>query len=396
MMAEEPDTRHISKATPQEMPLAGVKVVETATYLSGPIVGMMLVDLGADVLKVEPPKGDPLRRFARPKGPMSAQFASVNRGKRGISLDLTREDHRVVLAEQLRDADIFVCNWRAPVAAKLGLDDESLVAANPRLIRCYLSGFGADGPFSERPAFDSTIQSLSGLAHSQAIDGVPQLVRSYVADKVSPMMAVQGVLSALYQRERTGKGLRVDLSMLDAVSYFNFPDLMCGHTFLDEDPGDMTFRMIAATRPVPALDGYFVVSPVTVAQIRRALDAVGVADRLDELLSIEDAPTMAASVLGAIADVTASWPLEKVLARFKEFDLPASPCIDAKTHLEHPQVVWNDIYSVAEWPGMGPVRTVRYPADFDQVQLRHADRPAPMLGEANDELVPGEGVDVAG
>ena len=144
-------------------PLAGVKVVETAIYMAGPYAGMMLADLGADVVKIESAKGDPFRKYGRPKTPFSAVFANCNRSKRSVVLDLKDPAGRDALLELLADSDVFLANWRAGVAESLGLSDDVLAAANPRLVRCFVTGYGPDGPLAAEPAFDTVLQGRSAL-----------------------------------------------------------------------------------------------------------------------------------------------------------------------------------------------------------------------------------------
>ena len=178
-------------------PLSGVSVVEIGSYMSVPFAAMMLADLGADVVKVEPPKGDPFRRFARPKGAMAAVFVNANRGKKSIVLDLKQAIDRDRLCELLRNSDVVLSNWRPAVAERLGLGDDVLAALNPRLIRVYVSGYGSSGPDRDKPSYDSVVQARSGLTWAQGGDDRPTLAVGYLVDKTTAMMTAQATIAAL-------------------------------------------------------------------------------------------------------------------------------------------------------------------------------------------------------
>jgi len=189
-------------------PLEGITVVETASYLSGPWAGMMLADLGAEVIKVEPPGGDPYRRFGRPVTPVAPVWAACNRGKRSVVVDLKTDQGVAQLLDLVAETDVFLSNWRPDVAERLGIGDDVLAAANPRLIRCWISGNGPSGPRVGEPAFDTVIQARSGMTDAISSDGAPTVSYGYPIDKLTPMLATQAILAALFARERSGAGDR--------------------------------------------------------------------------------------------------------------------------------------------------------------------------------------------
>src|SRR3954453_565283 len=166
-------------------PLEGLKVVEAANYMSGPYATMMLGDLGAEVIKVEPPKGDPFRRFGRPKTYASPQFVNCNRSKRSVVLDLKSPDDQAAMLRLLDSADILLSNWRPAVAARLGLGDEVLAARNPRLIRVSVSGEGPTGPLTDDPVFDTIVQARSAMAFGLSGADEPMLLPGYPVDKLT-------------------------------------------------------------------------------------------------------------------------------------------------------------------------------------------------------------------
>lgn len=360
-------------------PLSGIRVIETATYISGPYAGLILSDLGAEVIKVEPPRGDPLRKFGRPRGSMSSIFANCNRGKKSIVLDFKVDADRDQLLDLAAGSDIVLANWRAESADRMGLGDDVFVAKNPRLIRAYTSGFGLSGPLAASPVFDSTIQAMSGMAYLQGTEGAPAMVKSYLYDKTTGLMVAQTILAALFNRSRTGVGSRIDLSMLDSAAYMNFPDMFADDTFLDVDPGGGIREVITANQPVPARDGWLIVSPVTVAQIKRACEAVGAPEEIDGVLANSDGAKLTRSFVAVIAARTPAKSVAQWLEIFSEHDVAAAPCLSNQEHLEHPQVVSEHLYSIEKWNELGRVRQVRYPATFSDSEPWTA-RPAPELG----------------
>jgi formyl-CoA transferase len=210
--------------------LSGVRIVEQGTFITGPCTGMMLADLGADVLKVENPKGgDPFRSFRG--GLYSPHFVAYNRGKRSIKLDLRSDDGRKILLKLLARADVLVENYRAGVMGRLGLTPEVLQATNPRLIHCSITGFGNDGPYSARPAYDMVGQALSGIASLFLDPESPETSGPTIPDNATGMYACYGILGALYEREKTGRGRRIDVNMMESSIAF-MPDPFANHVRL--------------------------------------------------------------------------------------------------------------------------------------------------------------------
>jgi crotonobetainyl-CoA:carnitine CoA-transferase CaiB-like acyl-CoA transferase len=198
--------------------LAGIRVIEQGTFITGPCAGMMLADLGADVIKVESPEGDPYRSYQG--GRYSPHFQAYNRNKRGIALDLKRGADRELFERLIREADVFIQNFRPGTAERLGAGPERLRELNPRLVYCSISGFGPDGPYKERPSYDSVAQALSGFLSVVVDPREPQFLGPALADAITGIYAAYGVLGALVQRGRTGEGMLVEVSMLEAMTHF--------------------------------------------------------------------------------------------------------------------------------------------------------------------------------
>ena len=364
-------------------PLTGVRVVEAASYMSGPLAGMMLADLGAEVVKVEAPGGgDPFRTMGRPVTPSSALFVNCNRGKRSVVLDLKSEPGRAELRRLLADADVFLCNWRPGVAESLGFDDATLVALNPRLVRCFVTGYGTGGPLGAEPAFDTVAQAVSGITDALSVDGTPRLLAGYPVDKITASSATQAVLAALFARERSGHGERIDLAMLDATAYFQFPELLTNRVFLDHEPEEARNGQALGIRPVPTRDGWMVIAMVTGRQIRDTCGALGHEEWADELRKIPDQSDMVHELFDRVSPVTATMGTEELLAVLRGIGVPCAPCLTIDEHLADEQVAHNRLYRVEEWPGYGRVRVIRYPAVFSTWGNVAASGVAPGYDEA--------------
>jgi crotonobetainyl-CoA:carnitine CoA-transferase CaiB-like acyl-CoA transferase len=359
--------------------LTGVRIVEIGNYMSVPFAGMMLADLGAEVVKVEPPKGDPFRRFGRPKGPMAAVFVNANRGKMSVALDLKQGADRERLLALLPDTDVVLSNWRPGVADRLGLGDDALAEINPRLIRVYVSGYGPTGPDSDKPSYDSVVQARSGLTWAQGGDGEPTLAVGYLVDKMTATMATQATIAALYRRSVTGEGDAIEVPMLDVMAYLNFPEIFANRTFVDDEPLDARNRQMMANHPLQALDGWILLSPVSADQIRDAFAAVDHPEWADAVLAATDGAQMTSVLVERIESQTRSMTVADCLARFAAHDVPVGHCADPDQHLADAQVLHNELYEIVEHPQLGRVRQVRYPARSRQWGALRGGGVAPML-----------------
>ena len=370
------------RQTREMRPLAGVRVVEAASYISGPYAGLMLADLGAEVIKVEPPRGDPYRRFGPQDDDGGVIFRAGNRNKHSLAIDLTTEAGTAELGALLDTADILITNWRPGVAEGFGLDTDSVRARWPRLVWVRVSGYGQTGPMATLPAFDGLMQARVGFADSNG--ETPSMVPTYVADKVSASFVTQSALAALVQRAATQRGCVVDLAMLDAFAYFDAPDLFSGH----QQPGttdDRVLRMLRAPKVLQAADGWIVVSPTTGQQIKRALIAAGLEDKLDDLRSQPDPTAVSKRFFELMAPRVRERTLAEWAAAFAEADVPASAVMTKAEHLADAQVVHNAIYRIVDDPVLGRARRIRHPALFDGAPVETDDLPCPPLSVGADE-----------
>src|SRR4029077_8759416 len=198
--------------------LAGIRVIEQGTFITGPCAGMMLADLGADVIKVESPEGDPYRAYQG--GQYSPHFQAYNRNKRSLALDMKQASDCRLFNALIREADVYIQNFRPGTAARLGAGLEQLQALNPRLVYCSINGFGSSGPYADRPSYDSVAQALSGFLSVVVDYRRPQFLGPALADAITGLYASQGILAALVHRGSSGRGSHVEISMLEAMAHF--------------------------------------------------------------------------------------------------------------------------------------------------------------------------------
>ncbi|MHA1114461.1 MAG: CaiB/BaiF CoA transferase family protein, partial [Alphaproteobacteria bacterium] len=215
-------------------PLAGIRVIDVSTVFMGPLACQIMGDLGADVIKVEAPGGDSVRNVGPSRHPdMAGMFLNVNRSKRAILLDMSKPEGQEAMKRLAKDADILVHNIRPKPAAKLGITYDNLSAVNPKLIFCTAVGYGSDGPYRDRAAYDDLIQGVSGVAEliARHQGGRPDYVPMAMADKVSGLVILSSVLAALFHRERTGEGQAIEVPMFETISAFSIIDHLNGLAF---------------------------------------------------------------------------------------------------------------------------------------------------------------------
>jgi crotonobetainyl-CoA:carnitine CoA-transferase CaiB-like acyl-CoA transferase len=198
--------------------LAGTRILEQGTFITGPCAGMMLADLGADVIKIESPEGDPYRAYQG--GQYSPHFQAYNRNKRSLALDMKLKSDCALFDRLAAEADVYIQNFRPGTADRLGAGLARLQNLNPRLVYCSISGFGSSGPYADRPSYDSVAQALSGFLSVVVDSRRPQFLGPALADAITGMYASQAILAALVQRGRTGRGSHVEISMLEAMAHF--------------------------------------------------------------------------------------------------------------------------------------------------------------------------------
>lgn len=373
-----------------DRPLEGIRILEFSTMITAAFAAMMMAEQGAEVIKVEPLEGgDPMRAYGSVKGGFSALFANINRGKRSVCLDLKSDAGRDAVEALVADTDVLLCNFRPGVMEGLGIGSNALRAINPRLVYAALSGFGTEGPLRDKPAYDPVIQAQAGFT---AVQGErtpePQFVRNLVCDKITAYTACQAVTAALYQRERTGHGQHIDLSMMDAGLFFLFPDGFMHHTLLDDDVEHRPPLADALYEPMITADGAITVSAGSPAQ---QIGMVQALDRMD-LLADErfSAPEKIIANLQAfraeLRTTAAAMDTDTLVARLEANDVPVARLIDFEDVLAHPQYQANGSLDVFTHPQLGTMRRMLAPARFGGERLPPG-RDAPAHGAHTREVL---------
>ncbi|QMW21508.1 CaiB/BaiF CoA transferase family protein [Sandaracinobacteroides saxicola] len=364
-------------------PLEGVKVLDLSQIVSGPMAAAMLGDQGAEVIKLESPGGDPVRTVGARKGNMSAIFISVNRGKKGRTLDLKNPADHAEFERLVAWADVLIENFRPGAMERLGYGYARCAAINPRLIYASITGFGADGPYANLRAYDPVVQAASGIAASQAgADGNPALVQSLVADKVTALTMAQAITAALFARERSGVGQHVQVAMLDAALAFNWPESMYNHAFVE--PADPFPEYGTLTRLWPAKDGFVSMAAIQDSEFAAMCEALG----HPESLSDPAYATMAgrfgnlARLLPAMAAEVGRRTRAELMAGFVAAGAVGCTANSRAEVLADPQVRHNELIVEVDQGAHGPVRVVRHAARFSATPAR-SPTPAPLLGEHN-------------
>jgi len=369
-------------------PLEGVTVVELSTMITASLAAMMAAEQGARVIKVEPmDQGDPMRYIGSNKGGDSGLFANCNRGKESLRLDLKQQAGAHVVAQLAASADVLISNYRPGVLDRFGLGSEALRQANPRLIYLAITGFGRDGPMSGAPAYDPVVQAQAGLAAVQGTEQ-PAFIRNLVCDKITAYTACQALTAALYQRERTGEGQHVDLSMMDASLFFVFPDGFMNHTLLDDDVVQQPLLADLLYELTETQDGGITLSAGTPRQREGVLKAL---DRLDlmadeRFASLEALLANIDAYRAELREAFLTWTSDAILERLHANDVPCAKCLTREEALAHPQIEANDSVDTAVHPRMGTIRRVRPPARFRGQPLDPASH-SPAHGEHSRQVL---------
>lgn len=369
-------------------PLSGLFVFDLTRVLSGPFATMHLGDLGADVLKLEPPGGDDTRRYGPPyEGGEASYYLSVNRNKRSIVLDLSRAEGRRIALELARRADVVVENFRPGVAERLGLGFAALAACNPSLVYASISGYGHDGlpEFRERPGYDLTLQADGGVPSlTGPVGSPPQRVGAPIADLTSALFAVQAILAALLHRERTpGRpGQRVDVAMLDGQ--LALLSTLAARHLADGRPvekfGD-AHATIAPFESYACRDGRLLaIACGNDRHFQRACEALQLPALLAALPRNEQRIAARAQVRAALDVAFEALDRDDALSRLDAAGVPCAPFRDVAEAVAHPQAIARGMIVPLEHPTAGPIRTLAWPARLSSSPARYV-RPPPRLGE---------------
>jgi formyl-CoA transferase len=400
-------------------PLAGVKVLEFSQIIAGPFAGMILSDMGAEVTKFEPLEGEPWRLFVELVPKESRTFASLNRGKRGVSLDMARPEAREIIHRLARDADAVIINYRPGVAEKLGIDYDTLCAINPRIIYCENTAFGKRGPLAARGGYDLIVQALSGLMAGEAkMQGdVPTYIYPAVADYATGILIAGAISAALYAREKTGEGQRIDCTLLgtalamqtsqftwiDALDDAIYPPMLQAlresrermESFEQQVAVHNTYRPVGGGniyyRVYQTADGFIAVGALSRALWAKVRAATGIVDpreKPDGSFELyppgwdEEGPKLVAAAEAIFRTKTT----EEWGRRLQEHGVPSGPVHFVEELFEHPQVTSNDLVGEVEHPLLGHMRMVGTPFQMSRTPLAIRG-PSPVLGQDNDAVL---------
>ena len=374
-------------------PLDGIKILDASAIVSGPLATMLLADQGADVIKLEPTDvGDTLRLSPFARGGMTSFYANCNRNKRAIAVNLASEDGLAIALKLVAESDVFVQNWRPGAADRLGLGEEALRRINPDLIYCSISGYGPDGPYSQRRVYDPIIQGLSGHTAVQVNPEVPipDLVRNIVADKSSAYTAAQAITAALFARERGAGGQHIDIPMIDASLAFFWPDGMLAHTFAGDDkPSGLTLYQVYKLSQTS--DGHLIYFAATDKEMHGLFRALGHPEWAEDsrfgVAASRSNMDNAVALGEKIAEAMLGQTTEALLARMLEEDVPVGPVLNLDEVFNDPQVEHNNAILEFDHPTAGRYHQARPAARFAKTAQEPKRRMPPLHGEHTEEVL---------
>jgi formyl-CoA transferase len=369
-------------------PLAGIRILDLTTVLFGPFGAQTLGDWGAELIKVEGLTGDQWRYTGqfRNRG-MSGQFMAANRNKRSVAIDLKTAGGAEVLRRLIARADALVTNIRPAALERLGFGYEACKALNPKIVYAAATGFGQDGPWAKRPAFDEIVQASSGLASSIGSDEEPAFVPSLVGDKLCGLALAGAVAAALVYRERTGKGQLVEVPMLETVAAFNSIEMLGGHAFVPPI-GPAGYKRVKERKPVKTKDGWLTMLPYSGENWCTFFETVGHPECIEEF-AVRD-PIKRAANIDAIYARMKEIALERTTAEWEELllriDVPHASFAKMTEIGEQPHLKAVGLFQKLEHPTEGTIQQARPPARFSESPAAIRRLP-PRLGEHTREIL---------
>ncbi len=370
-------------------PLAGVRIVDFTTMISGPFATVHLGDQGADVIKIEPLKGDEARRLGPPVNDIAACFFTCNRNKRSLSIDLKNEEGKAAVRELIKTADVVIQNFRPGAIDRMGFGEEQVRTYAPDVVYVSISGFGDEGPYANQRVYDPVIQALSSAGEIQANKetGRPQLYPLVIADKVTGLYVCQSLTAALFARERNGVAQHVRISMLDSMLSFLWPQGMVGQTY-EAMEFDLSKVKSAGDSVFETLDGFVTLTTVSNVEWAGLARAVGKPEWIeDERFADYNARARNGPArLEAIQGELGSRSTADVIARLTAEDVPCAELLRRTDLMTHPQVQANTSIETHAFDGFGNVRQSRPAGRFESTpsSIRSA---APQLGEHSREVL---------
>jgi len=383
-------------------PLAGVRIVDITTVLMGPYATQILADLGADVIKVEAPAGDNVRTIgpARHEG-MSGIFLHCNRNKRSVVLDLKHPDGRTALLKLAETADVLIYNVRPQAMARLGLGYEAVAAVNPRIIYAGVYGYGQSGPYAAKPAYDDLIQGAAAIPTLalQAGAEVPRYAPLAMADRIVGMSAANAVSAALFHRERSGEGQRIDIPMFETMAAFVLGDHMMGASFEPAlSPPGYARLLNEYRKPYRTRDGHICVLVYNDKQWRTFFAMIGQPGLMDtdpRFATIGKRTENIRELYRMVDEVMRTRTTHEWLALLEDADIPVMPMNTLESLLEDPHLNAVGFFQRVEHPSEGKLRQMAVASTWSRTPPELA-RHAPRLGEHSAEVLREAGYDAAG
>ncbi|MCC5794480.1 MAG: CoA transferase [Chromatiales bacterium] len=380
-------------------PLQGIKILELTSVVLGPWACQILADMGAEVIKVEPPRGDSNRTLGASRNPgMAALYLTCNRNKRSLVLDLKQPSALEAVKKLIAQSDVLIHNNRPQVMTRLGLDYEAVRAVNPKIVYCGTYGYGKEGPYGSKGALDDSIQAVSGIAMlNEMVLGEPRYLPTVVADKTTAMAVVQAVTAALFHRERTGEGQEIEVPMFETMVYFVMAEHLWGMTF--EPPigtAGYTRLMSHHRKPYKTKDGYIAILPYldshweTFCQLAERPDLLEdprFKTLSDRVTNIDDTYEETGRIMAT--RTTAEW-----LDIFGKTSVPTIVVNTLEGLVEDPHLKAVDFWQIVEHPTEGTLRLPRFPMSFSGTPADIRQLP-PRLGEHSVEVLKEAGVSAA-
>jgi len=370
-------------------PLEGVKVLDLTTVVMGPFATQILAELGADVIKIESHEGDNMRHPGPMKNPgMGYMFLGLNRGKRGIVLDLKQPQGRAALMRLMAQADVLIYNVRPQAMARLGLSYREVSTLNPRILYVGTYGYSQKGPYAAKAAYDDLIQGVAGVPWLVSQTGAdPNYAPVNLADRVTGLHAVYAVTAALFQRSRTGRGQSIEVPMFESVAHFVLGDHLAGFSW-DPPAGAGGYQRLLARRPYATSDGYLCVLVYNDKQWKSFLGAIGRPELLQDPRYATQASRAAniRDIYAFLADLfrtrtTAAW-----MTLLESADIPVARMNSVEDVVHDPHLNESGFFYMEEHPSEGRMRSMRTPTGWSDA-TPDTPRPAPRLGEHSAEVL---------
>jgi crotonobetainyl-CoA:carnitine CoA-transferase CaiB-like acyl-CoA transferase len=370
-------------------PLQGVKVLDLTTVVMGPFATQILAELGADVIKIEPHDGDNMRHPGPMKNPgMGYMFLGLNRGKRGIVLDLKKPEGREALLRLVAKADVLIYNVRPQAMARLGLSYQDVSRTNPRILYVGAYGYSQNGPYAAKAAYDDLIQGVSGMPWLVSQTGAkPNYAPVNLADRLTGLHAVYTVTAALFERSRTGRGQSIEVPMFESVTHFVLGDHIAGFTW-DPPEGGGGYQRLLARKPYPTRDGYLCVLVYNDKQWKSFLGAIGRQELMSDARYATQA-SRAANIHNIYAFLTELFKTRTTaewMALLESVDIPVARMNSVEDVVSDPHLLQSGFFVTEDHPSEGSLRAMRTPTNWSESQPGKP-RPAPRLGEHSAEVL---------